>query len=200
MTSGEQNITVIKDNYNVEEVEYLLDEGHKDPFIEELSRYRESGRPVDAIDAAGYTWLTRAIISHNVAPYPNCVEERIRAVIAAGGNPNAPNDETYPLVYACGWQFGYGLGPNSGLVKLLLDVGANPSQHLDIDIPSTIVDEDGNIDFSNDTTTHIDSLEMWLSDVERQNEIIEAHSNSLHAACITTRREITAIRSLLAMY
>ncbi len=194
-------IKVEKEGYDmptVEEIESILDDGHTDQFIQELAAFRESGQDINKIDRAGYTWLTRAMAStYNLTRNPQCIEERVRAVLAAGADPNAPNDETLPLMYACGWQFGYGLGPQARLVQLLLSAGADPSPKISIDIPATIFTDDGEIDFSDDEVTTIESVDAWLADIEKHNDYIQSHSPEYTSQCIQTRKEITEIRCLL---
>lgn len=193
------------DQYNsqtisMEEIEDALDNSHFDSFIDQLSKYREQGRDINQTDAAGFTWLTRAIVSQYYEPYDGCIENRMKAVLFAGGNPNKYDDEASPLLYACGWQFGYGPGPSSNLVKILLESGANPSPILDINIPSTYINEDGDIDFSDNDTTQITTIDEWLADIDYHNDLIEKQYNSYNCDCTVTRRELIAIRKLLAEY
>ena len=186
-----------KEDISIEEIENALDSAHMDLFIEELSQYREAGRNIDEVDGAGYTWLTRSIISHYYEPYDECIEIRMKAVLFAGANPDKGDDETIPLVYACGWQFGYGLGPSSNFVKILLDSGANPSPVLDINMPSTYINEDGDIDFSDTNMTHITTIDAWLADIEYHNDLIEMKHMDHYMKCVEVRKELTKIRQLL---
>lgn len=185
---------------SLEEIENALDNSHSDPFIEELSKFREAGRDINQTCQAGYTWLTRAIISGHYYPYDGCNEIRMRAVLFAGANPDKYDDETIPLVYVCGWQFGYGLGPSSQLVKILLEAGANPSPVLDINMPSTYVNEDGDIDFSDTDITPMTTIDEWLADIEYHNDLIEEKHSKYHNKCFIVRRELAAIRQLLTEY
>ncbi len=186
-----------KEDMLIEEIETALDSVHIDPFIEELSKYREANRDINEVDAAGYTWLTRAIISNYYKPYEGCIENRMKAVLLAGANPDKADDDTIPLVYACGWQFGYGLGPSSSLVKMLLEAGANPSPVLDINMPSTYINEDGDIDFSDTNMTHITTIDAWLGDIEYHNDLIEEKHIEYNMKCVDVRKELTKIRQLL---
>lgn len=185
---------------SLEEIENALDNSHSDPFIEELSRFRESGRDINKIDEAGYTWLTRAIISEYFKPYEGCIEARMKAVLLAGADPNKEDSDTIPLVYACGWQFGYGLGPSSNLVRILLEAGANPSPVLDINMPSTYVNEDGDIDFSDTDMTHMTTIDGWLADIEFHNDLIECKHSDYRDKCYKIRKELAAIRQMLSEY
>jgi hypothetical protein len=184
--------------HTTEEIENIIDNGHKDPFIEELSQYREAGRDINAIDEVGYTWLTRALISQHIYPYDGCTEERVRAVLAAGADPNLADATCLPLLYACGWQYGYGLGPTASLVRILLNAGADSTPRINIDIPSTFIDENGNIDCREDIIKNIDSLEAWLSDIEYNVDIIERCYPNMHASSIKTLRELAEIRRLFS--
>ncbi len=186
-----------KEDMSIEEIDTALDSVHIDPFIEELSKYREANRDINEVDAAGYTWLTRAIISNYYKPYEGCIENRMKAVLLAGANPDKADDDTIPLVYACGWQFGYGLGPSSNLVKVLLEAGANPSPVLDINMPSTYINEDGDIDFSDTNMTHITTIDTWLADIEYHNDLIEEKHIEYNMKCVDVRKELTKIRQLL---
>ena len=184
--------------HTTEEIEDIIDNGHKDLFIEELSQYREAGRDINRIDEVGYTWLTRALVSHHVHPYEGCTEERVRAVLAAGADPNVSDATCCPLLYACGWQYGYGLGPTASLVKILLNAGANRAPCINIDIPSTFIDENGNIDCRDDIIKNINSLEAWLADIEYNVEIVERCYPDMHSSSIKTLRELAEIRRLLS--
>jgi hypothetical protein len=186
-----------KEDMSIEEIENALDSVHIDPFIEELSKYREANKDIDEVDQAGYTWLTRAIISNYYNPYDGCIATRMKAVLLAGANPDKADDDTIPLVYACGWQFGYGLGPSSNLVRILLESGANPSPVLDINMPSTYINEDGDIDFSDTNMTHITTIDSWLADIEYHNDLIEEKHIEYNVKCVDVRKELTEIRQLL---
>lgn len=178
------------------EMDDIIDNGHADPFIEELSRFRESGHHIDTEDRVGHTWLTRAIVSGHMKPYTGCVETRIQAVIAAGANPNVAGSDVTPLLYACGWQYGYGAGPNSRAVQMLLAAGANPLAPLSIKLPKTVI-ANNDIDFSEDEFVEMHTLEEWLADLESQNDLMAKYHPEFFGAVKHTEKEIAAIRALL---